>query len=328
MRGNNVLGIIFSNMKDGAIRELTEIRTMGSVPFGGRYRLIDFPLSNMTNSGIEQVGVVTKRNYRSLMDHIGSGKAWELSRKRSGLILLPPYGNGNAVYENRLGALAGIKEFLNTCKEEYVFLTDCDAVCSLDIQAIVKQHIQSAADITMVYTVAQGDEDSEEQIILTVDEQQRVSDLLLKQRAEAGMKIGTGMYVMRRSFLLQVIGEAIARNHKNFQADILQANLQRFRIFGYEHKGFVGMISSMNAYYRINMKLLDASVRNQLFQRDRPVYTKVRDEMPVRYGLGSKVQNSLIADGCVIEGEVENCILFRGVHIGKGAKISNSIIMQ
>ena len=155
---------------------------MGSVPFGGRYRLIDFPLSNMTNSGIEQVGVVTKSNYRSLMDHIGSGKSWDLSRKRSGLILLPPYGSGNAVYENRLGALSGIKEFLNSCKEEYVFLTDCDAICSLDIQAVVAQHIANAADITMVYTNAQGDEDGDEQILLTVDGQQRVTDLLLKQR--------------------------------------------------------------------------------------------------------------------------------------------------
>jgi glucose-1-phosphate adenylyltransferase len=150
MRGNNVLGIVFSNMKDDTIRELTEMRTMGSVPFGGRYRLIDFPLSNMTHSGISRVGVVTKSNYRSLMDHVGSGKAWGLSRKHTGLVFLPPYGSGNAIYQNRIGALSGIREYLEHNHEEFVFMTDCDTVVNMDIQKVVDAHLGKGADITIV----------------------------------------------------------------------------------------------------------------------------------------------------------------------------------
>lgn len=327
MRGNNVLGIIFSNMKDSSIRELTEMRTMGSVPFGARYRLIDFALSNMTNSGIERVGIVTKNNYRSLMDHVGSGKVWDLSRKRSGIVFLPPYGEGNSVFENRLGALAGIKEYLASCNEEYVFLTDCDVVCNIDIADIVKDHISQSADITIVYSTKPQIE-CDANMLLKVDPTQRVTDILLKQNSSDGNPLALGMYVMRREFLLRVINESIAYNYKNFQADVLQSNLLRYRIYGYEHKGYVGIISSLSRYYQLNMELLESTVREELFSESRPIYTKIRDEMPARYGLGSDVRNSLVADGCVIEGKVENCILFRGVRIGKGVSISNSIVMQ
>ena len=128
MRGNNVVGIIFSNMHDDALSRVTDIRTFGSIPFGGRYRTIDFPLSNMVNSGVNKVGVITKSNYQSLMDHLGSGKAWDLSRKREGLFILPPFGNGNQMYNNRIEALDGISNFLRNCKEEYVILSDCDMI--------------------------------------------------------------------------------------------------------------------------------------------------------------------------------------------------------
>lgn len=328
MRGNNVLGIIFSNMKDQVIRELTELRTMGSVPFGGRYRLIDFPLSNMANSGIGRVGVITKSNYRSLMDHVGSGKSWDLSRKSSGLVFLPPYGNGNAVYQNRIGALSGIQEFLESSQEEYVFLSDCDVVVNLDIQEIVESHIAHSADITIVYHRGMLPQDIKGSTVLQVDGNGRVHEILLHCKSEEPQCFSMGMYVMRRDFLLRLITDAQSRNLKDFEADLLQEGVSDLRIFGFEHSGFTGVIHSMGAYYQLNMKLLDPTVRQELFCDERPIYTKVRDNMPARYGIHASVHNSLVADGCVIEGEVENCILFRGVHIGRDARVHNSIIMQ
>ena len=328
MRGNNVLGIIFSNIHDESIRELTDSRTMGSVPFGGRYRLIDFPLSNMSNSGVTKVGVITKSNYRSLMDHLGSGKAWDLSRKREGLILLPPYSNGNAIYENRLQALSGIRDFLASSQEEYVFLCDCDVICNLDVQDIISRHIQNNADITVVYKRGVVDEKTLKSVVINSDEEGRITEMMVSPRINGECDYGLNMYVMRREFLEWMVSEAISRNMKSFEKDILQASVNRYRVMAYECTSFVETIGSMSQYFAANMKLLRPEVRADLFDKDRPIYTKVKDEMPARYGLGSVVKNSLVADGCVIEGAVENCVLFRGVHIGKGAKVSNSIIMQ
>lgn len=328
MRGNNVLGIIFSNMHDESIRELTDSRTMGSVPFGGRYRLIDFPLSNMANSGVTKVGVITKSNYRSLMDHLGSGKAWDLSRKREGLILLPPYGSGNAVYENRLQALSGIRDFLASSQEEYVFLCDCDVICNTNVQDIVMHHIQNEADITVVYKHGVVDEKTLKSVVVNCDEEGRITEMMVSPRINGECDYGLNAYVMRREFLNSIVSEAISRNMKSFEKDILQANVSRYRVIGYEYTSFIETIGSMSQYFNANMQLLKPEVREALFDKDRPIYTKVKDDMPARYGLGCEIKNSLVADGCVIEGTVENCVLFRGVHIGKGAKVSNSIIMQ
>ncbi len=328
MRGNNVLGILFSNMKDQTIRELTEMRTMGSVPVGGRYRLIDFPLSNMANSGVTRVGVVTKSNYRSLMDHVGSGKAWNMSRKHSGLVFLPPYGSGNVLYQNRIGALSGIREFLESSKEEFVFMADCDVVANMDIQEVVRAHVAKGADITVVFKRGELPDSMDGTTTMSMDMDGRVREVLLHSRDTGVQCFDTSMYVMRREFLIQVINDAVSHNLKDFEADILQAGVARYRIFGFEHKGYAGIVTSMNSYYQLNKSLLDADVRAQLFPMSRPIYTKVRDDMPARYGMGASVKNSLVADGCVIEGEVENCVLFRGVTIKKGARVRNSIIMQ
>lgn len=327
MRGNNVLGIIFSNMHDESIRELTEGRTMGSVPFGGRYRLIDFPLSNMSNSGVTKVGVITKSNYRSLMDHVGSGKAWDLSRKREGLIILPPYGSGTGIYEGRIQAFSGIRSFLEASNEEYVFISDCDVICNLDVQDIVDYHVDKKADITIVckrgaYT------QKESAVLITRTQEGQVSEIMVSSRPEGECCYGLNMYVMKREYLLQLISYAESRNLKSFERDILQAGVGIAKMMCYVIDGYCGVVGCMGDYFRLNMELLHGEIRQTLFDPMRPIYTKVKDDMPARYGLGADVRNSLVADGCVIEGQVENCVLFRGVHIGKGAKVSNSVIMQ
>lgn len=328
MRGNNIVGIIFSNMHDEMIRELTDTRTMGSVPFGARYRLIDFQLSNMVNSGITKVGVITKSNYQSLMDHLGSGKAWDLSRKREGLYILPPFGWGNTLYKSRVEALSGISGFLKNCKEEYVLLTDCDVVANIDIQAWFTKHIESGADVSMTYKRGIIPEKMSNTLVLGMDEQENIKEILFNPVVEEECAFGLRMWMMKREFLQKVVSDAYSRNQLSFERGILQQNLGRFSQVGFEIKGFSPVISSMNEYFSASMSLLDANVRKELFRDSKPIYTKVRDDMPARYGLGSHVSNTLIADGCVIEGEVENSVLFRGVHIGKGVKVSNCILMQ
>ena len=329
MRGNNVVGILFSNVHDERIRELTEKRTIASVPFGGRYRLIDFPLSNMVNSGINKVGVITKSNYQSLMDHLGSGKAWDLSRKREGLFILPPFGGRESSISNsRIDSLAAIHRFLANSKEEFVLLSDCDVVCNIDYKDVIAYHLKKEADATILYRFGRVPAKMTEPTVYTVDPEGCIRDLLVSPRTDGECNYGINMMLIGRELLMKLVDDCVSRNLYDFSRDLIQRNLKNYRVYGYEFKGFAQQINSMNTYFEANMALMQPQVRSQLFNPERPIYTKVRDDMPARYGLGSYVENSLIADGCVIEGSVENCVLFRGVKVGKGANLTNCVVMQ
>ena len=324
------LGIIFTNIHDKNIPELVRIRTLGSIPFGGRYRLIDFPLSNMVNSGIDTVGIITKNNYRSLMDHVGSGKDWDLARKDGGLIILPPFGDfGNdSLYTSRLEALKGVTNFLKRADEEYVVMTDCDSVCRMNYNEILDYHIRNRADITLVYKKQVPDTSSEEATTTFSLFENRIISLSRSGDPD-GKKanVFTNVFIMKRTLLLSIVIDSISRGKRHFMMDIIADNLKSMRIYGYEHKGFFAGITSFQAYYDSSMSLLKPENRAELFG-DRSVYTKVRDSAPTKYGSDPIVKNSLIADGCIIEGKVENSIIFRGVKVCKGAVIRNSIIMQ
>lgn len=328
MRGNNMIGVIFSNVHEEKIRELTERRAMGSVPFGGRYRLIDFPLSNMVNSGINKVGVVTKSNYQSLMDHLGSGKAWDLSRKREGLYLLPPFDHACSVTNSRVESLASIHQFLKNSKEEYVVLSDCDVVCNIDYTDVLAFHLKNDADITIIYRSGKVPENMSEPSIYTIDPDGRVRDLLIDPRVDGECNFGLSMLLIRRELLMQLVADCVSRNLYNFKRDLLQRNVGNYKVYAYEFEGFIQNICSMNSYFEANMSLMLPKVRQELFDPNHPIYTKVRDDMPAHYGLDSSVNNSMVADGCVIEGSVENCVLFRGVKVEKGARLQNCVVMQ
>ncbi len=328
MRGNNVLGLIFSNVHEEKVRELTDTRTMGSVPFGGRYRLIDFPLSNMVNSGINKVGVITKKNYQSLMDHLGSGKAWDLSRKREGLYILPPFGSESNINNSRIESLASIGLFLKNSKEDLVLITDSDIVCNIDYADVISFHVKNDADITLVYRSGKVAYGVSNPSVYTLDPDGRVRDMLIAPMSDGECSYGIGMMLIKRALLIKLVTDCVSRNLYNFKRDLLQRNIKSYRVFGYEFSGFTKAICSMGAYFEANMALMLPSVRSQLFRQDRPVYTKVRDDMPARYGLGAQACNSLVADGCVIEGEVRGSVLFRGVHVGKGSVVEDCVIMQ
>lgn len=327
MRGNNMLGLIFSNIHEEKLRDLTEIRPMGSVPFGGRYRLIDFPLSNMVNSGINKVGVITKSNYQSLMDHLGSGKAWDLSRKREGLYILPPF-SGTRMGNNRIESLDSIRRFLKNSREDLVLMTDSDVVCNIDYSDVASFHLRNKADITLVSRVGRLPKNISNPLVLTVGADGRVTDLRINPRTEGDCCYGMGMVLIGRELLIRLVDDCVSRNLYSFKRDLLQRNLHFLRIYSYQFDGYAQMICSPVSYFAANMEMMQPHVREQLFCPNRPIYTKVRDDMPARYGLGSEVTNSLIADGCVIDGTVRNSVLFRGVRVGKGAVVENCVILQ
>lgn len=325
----NAIGIIFSNMHDEEMHEITANRTMGALPFGGKYRLIDFPLSNMRNSSVASVGIVAKSNYQSLLEHLGSGKEWDLSRKREGLFIFPPFGRSQTgIYQNKIEALNGIMTYIHKSRYDYVIITDCDTVCNMDWEEPLSFHITRNADITVISYRLKSGEERKKETVYSISPDEMVKDIKLNQTASAGDVIGTNMWITSKQFLVNLIQEAVAYNLTDIEKDIFQKNLERYRIAVWEHKGFLRKINSINDYFKANMDILEADVRKELFYSYGPVYTKVMDDIPARYGNGAKVLHSLIADGCLIEGYVENSILFGGVTVEKGAVIKNSVLMK
>ena len=326
----NILGLIFANMHEDVIPELTRNRTMGSVLFGGRYRMIDFVLSGMTNSGVDEVGVVTKSNYQSLLDHLGSGREWDMARKIGGLHLLPPFSNvASGMYRGRLEALFGITDFINYSAAEYVIMSDCDVVTSFDYKKIVEAHVKSGADITAVYAKANLDLDSAANSnVFGIDEEGRIKNVLINPRVSGECNISLNTYVISKSLLLNIILDSAAKGEYSFAKSILQDRTNDFKIMGYEHDRYFSKVTSIKTYYDANMALLDTENRKKLFLDTNPIYTKIRDNPPTKLAIGAKVKNSIIADGCIIEGSVENCVLFRGAKVGKNSVVRNAIIMQ
>lgn len=326
----NILGLIFSNIHNKELFEVTRNRTIASTPIGGRYRLIDFSLSNMVNFNINHIGIVTKQNYQSLMDHIGSGKDWDLARKHGGVIILPPFGVSTDFYNTRLEALKSVISFINSSRADYVVLTDCYEVANLDYRDIFRQHFEKQADITFVYRECDiGADDYMPVNILTLNEDGLITNMSIYQNFSGWGRVSADTWVMKKTLLQSLVLDAINGNLRSFNRDILSHNLDNLRIYGYRFDGFFGNVSSLDSYYKINMKLLDPAVRAELFQQpNRPIYTKVRDSAPTKYGCNADVSNSLIADGCQIDGRVENSVIFRGTQINKNTVVKNSILMQ
>lgn len=329
MAGRKMLGLLLTNFQDSYIRELTTQRTFSSVPFGAKYRLIDFSLSNMVNSGISKIGIVTKNNYLSLMDHIGSGKAWNLSRRRGGLTFLPPFENTGDKYNNFVTTIDAIRDFIEHSYEDYVLISSSMSVVNMDYQQMMNAHIKSNADVTICYrnkTLSKNP--MSEQIVFSLDKNSRVSEVLINPRTIESADCMIKTAIVKKDFLLDLVSDCVSRGRFDFARDVIQGSVKRFSVYGYEVKGYSAEIDSAESYFKANMDLLKPEVREELFNMRNPIYTKVRDDMPTKYGLSSSVKNSLVSPGCIIEGEVSNSIIFKGVHIAKGAKITNCIIMQ
>ena len=333
----SVQGIIFSNLHDKNIPELTLRRTMASVPYAGRYRLIDFALSNMVNSGITSVSVITHYNYQSLMDHIGAGKDWDLARRSGGIKILPPYmtayaNQSNALYNSRMEALKSVNYSVSRFTSDYVVLSDCDVICNVDLNDMINDHIENNADITIaVKRVLLNKDSASRNVIIDADPEGRIVDINPYPTNVTGYRdIDLNILVINRDYLQSIVVDAIAHGYTSFNRDVIARNTSRrnFRIYKYD--GYFANIGSLADYYSHSMELLGTPEnRDEIFGiKTRPIYTKVRNSAPTRYAESSVVKNSLVADGCIIDGTVENSIIFRGVKISRGATVKNSILFQ
>lgn len=323
-----VLGLIFPNMHDEAIPELTRIRTMASVPFGGRYRMIDFTLSGFVAAGIDNISVVPRTSYVSLMDHIGSGKEWDLARKRGGIKIFPPYGEaGTKSGKSKISALESILKYLETASYEYVILSDCDIVCAIDFYDVIKHHIKNDADITVVYRKELHDPAAKSDNITLELDGSRVTEILINDVSNEEVNSGMWSYVISKKLLVKIIHSYVSKGLKSFEQDVLQASVKMLNIQGYEYTGYAKRITSIKSYFDANMALLKKENISDLFKKY-PIYTKVRDDAPVRYAIDSIGKNIIAGDGCFIEGDVCSSVLFRGVKIGKDAVVRNSVLMQ
>lgn len=327
----NAAGIIFSSIHNETIEELTRKRTSASIPFGARYRLIDFALSSFLYADITNIGILTHKNYQSLMDHVGSGKDWDLSRKNGGLIIFPPYSSHRSdfLYENRFEALQSVSGYIQKSHADYFVLTDCDSVNVVDLNEVLKQHEETGADMTLVYKHMKATADFRLNLSLKLDEDKRVIGANKNTKVDSSSDVHLNITVINKSLLSSLLSDAAVTGAKSFTYDVIYANIKSLKIYGYEYKGVFLRMSSMENYFKGNMLLLDEKVRQELFGNpERKIYTKVRDSAPTRYGYDSKVENSFIADGCTIEGTVINSIIFRGVKVSKGAVVKNCILMQ
>ena len=331
----SALGIIFPNNYDEFIPELVSVRMMASIPFASRYRLIDFTLSGMVNCGINNISIVANKNYQSLMDHLGSGREWDLVRKNGGLHLIPPFAEKDAkAYSGRVDALYNLRGFLKRQKEKYVILSASNVVANFDYSAMIENHAASGADITVAYRpqeIPEGyknEQDDSKGFYYTFRiDNGRITKIFVNSKDDGIQDVSLSIFVIERELLIKLVEEATKLGQRYFERDVLLPQLDKLNIQAYKYDGYIAYITSMKSYFDENMKLLDERNLDALFE-PAPVYTKVRDDNPTAYLEGSRASNVMVADGCMIEGEIENSILFRGVKVGKGAKVKNCILMQ
>ena len=329
------LGIIFPNSYDSLVPELVSERLMASIPFGSRYRMCDFLISSMVHCVIDNISIIVRKNYHSLMDHLGNGREWDLSRKKGGLNIVPPFAQKQVkMFAGRIEALESIKGYLKKQTEKYVIMSDANIAVNFDFNDLLNAHIKSGADVTMVYRkqeipkalIRQSTEAMDLYYALGMNGD-RVSKIYINPSEDGEMNFSLNIYVIERENLIRLIDEAYVHGYTYFVRDILEKQIDQLDIRGYCYDGYVAHIHDMKSYFEENMKLLEEENLDALFSGNQ-IYTKIRDDNPTRYINGSTAKNVMVADGCVIEGEVENSILFRGVKIGKGAKVKNCVLMQ
>ena len=329
---DKAFGLIYTGESNMQLRDLTYSRSIAAVPFAGRYRCIDFILSNLVNTGITNVGIITQKNYHSLMDHLESGKEWDLHRKRDGLFILPPFvtRDNTGIYRGTIDALRSVLGYIRRSAQRYVILTGSHTIYNTTFTEMIAQHIKTGADITIMYNEERSfdPEDQFDDLRLTLNEDGRVTDLQYNPYRPASNLQSCDTYVMEKTLLEYLIEEAAAHDQMDFTRDVLLKKCSSLKIYGCRYSGYVARLDSAANYFRHNMALLDPAVRADLFNPAHPVYTKVKDELSTRYGADASVKNAILADGCDIQGAVEDSVLFRGVTVGRGSTVKNSIIMQ
>lgn len=329
---NNAFGLVYTGENNPRLKDLTLSRSVAAVPFGGRNRCIDFILSNLVNSGVTSVGMIMQKNYHSLMDHLGSGKEWNLNRKRDGLFILPPFmtKDNTGVYRGSIDAFRSCLGYVRRCSEKYVILSGSHTIFSMTFDEMMQQHIDTEADITIMYNEDPSFdiEDQNKDLRLTFNDEGRVTDMELDPYRPRTSFRSCDVLIMKKALLEYLVEEAYARGQYDFVRDVLLKRYNTLKVYGYRYNGFVARLDSVNTYFKTSMQLLDREPAGDLYNMEHPIYTKVKDEVSAKYGPDADVHNSVLADGCNIEGAIENSVLFRGVTVEKGAVVKNCIVMQ
>ena len=328
----NVMGVIYTGENDSMLRELTLSRAVAAVPVAGRYRMIDFLVSSMVNSDIKNVGVIMQKNYHSLMDHLGSGKEWDLHGKNDGLYILPPFltRENVGVYNGSLDALHSNMGYLRRSRQEYVLLCNSLILFNANFRELFETHFSSGAEVTIMYTNRKDMQRSEHGVYCDVDADGLIADLEIDPTKPRYASTSMEVTFMRKDLLMDLVDRGAAHGYHDLTRNVIQRMVRDagMKVAGYEYKDVCFRLDSIRSYFELNMDLLDVDVRHEMFREDRPVYTKVRDELSARYMENARISESIVADGCIIDGTVEHSVLFRGVRVGKGAVVKNSIIMQ
>ena len=328
-------GLIFTGEANPYMRDLVISRAVAAVPFGGRYRCIDFPLSNLVNSGIRNIGLITQRNYHSLMDHLGTGKEWDLNRKRDGLFFLPPFStkDNTGVYRGDIDAFHSVMQYVRRSNQKYLILCGSHILFNTTFDALIKQHRESGADITFMYNEDPRffpEEQNRDLRLLFEDDGVTVKELEWNPHHPRSNFRTCEATIMDKDLFDDLVEEAYSRGNIDFVREVLLplARDKKFKVMGWRYDGYVARIDSINTYFMHNMELLNATAAKDLYNMRHPIYTKVKDEIASQYGEHANVKNVVMADGCVIDGTVENSIVFRGVTVERGAVVKNSILMQ
>ena len=325
----NVMGIIFTN--DATMGELTNKRTMASIPFGGRYRQVDFALSNLACAGVRHVGIISRHSYQSLMNHIGDGEEWGLELEEGGLEFLTPYAQSTVgTYRGKLESLQNAMDFLEYGDEdEMVVMIDSAILSNIDLTAVLNAHVASGKDITVVTKAGVCNGEKKIDLALQVVDGE-IKDMVVDYAAPADYVASMDIFVLSKKFLIKSVKEMIARDKFHMDRDLVMGGWNRgvVSVNAYPFDGVAMFNESVEEYYQNTLSLICKDVRAGLFGGAHPVYTKVRDRVPTYYGEGSRIEKCLIADGCMLEGEVENSVLFRQVTVGAGAEVENCIVMN
>ena len=326
-------GLIFTGESNPYMRDLVLSRAVAAVPFGGRYRCIDFVLSNLVNTGIRNVGLIVQKNYHSLMDHLGTGKEWDLNRKRDGLFLLPPFStkDNTGVYRGDIDAFHSILQYVRRSSQKYLILCGSHILFNTTYDAILKQHRETGADITIMYNEDPRffPEEQNRDLRLLLDEDgMTVKALEWNPRNPGSNYRGCEVNIIDKDLFEDLVEESYSRGSVDFVREVLLPRVMDLKVMGWRYDGYVARIDSINTYFMHSMELLNAPAARNLYNMQHPIYTKVKDEIASQYGENAEVRNVLLADGCIIDGTVENSIVFRGVSVERGAVVRNSILMQ
>lgn len=326
-----IMGLVVMNEEVKYLGDIVCKRMVGSIHFGGRYRLIDFILSNMINAGIRNVGIIYGNKARSLMDHLRSGKEWDLDRKLEGLFLLPADGCNFSDFgpKSDLYAIHQHLDYLYTSRQEYVLIAHSNVVCNMDFRKVEEYHLYTGADITIVYTSEKNHSNGDffHCTGLITDTDGRVTDMRGSPAENFSSKISADIYLLKKSLLISLLENSVSRGYRDFLTDVVLKNLPQLKVYGYQFPGYLARINSLKDYYTAHMALLRPEICRELFFRYGRIHTKVKNQSPTKYGTGAQVENSLVASGCVVEGTVQNSVLFRLVKIGKNARVTNCILL-